>query len=183
MAITASGSIEIAAPAAAVFPWLTERDRLARWVGGNQDMMPADSSELVVGYRGTAQYPGPGGAAEEMELEVIALDPPHRFSYRQTHARGVTAVDYALTESDGQTRVEGTSTTEWRTPQMDMFKPVEQQIANLPSYAQEITRRQLEQVSEQIQHTDTNPQVEAEMNRQFAESLEKLKRTVEACRA
>ena len=31
-----------------------------------------------------------------------------------------------------------------------------------------------------MQHTDTNPAVEAEMDRQFAESLEKLKRTVEA---
>jgi hypothetical protein len=64
-----------------------------------------------------------------------------------------------------------------------MFKQVEQQIASLPSYAQEMTRRQLEQVEGQMQHTDTNPQVEAEMNRRFAESLEKLKRTVEECPA
>ena len=75
MAITAVGSIEIAAPAAAVFPWLTEREKLAEWVGGNQDQMLADSADLVVGYRGRAQYPGPGGAAQEMELEVRAIDP------------------------------------------------------------------------------------------------------------
>lgn len=105
MAITASGSIEIAAPAAAVFAWLTERDKLAQWVGGNQVQMPASSSELAVGYRGTAQYPGPGGAEQEMELEVTAVDPPHQFSYRQTYAEGVTAVDYLLTESEGQTHV------------------------------------------------------------------------------
>lgn len=53
MAITASGSIEIGAPAAAVFAWLTE----------------------------------------------------HQFSYGQTYAEGVTAVDYLLTESEGQTHV------------------------------------------------------------------------------
>ncbi len=180
MAITASGSIEIAAPAAAVFAWLTERDKLAQWVGGNQAQMPASSSELAVGYRGTAQYPGPGGAEQEMELEVTAIDPPHRFSYRQSYAEGVTAVDYVLTESEGQTRVQGTSTTEWKTSQTDMYKQVEQQIASMPSYAQEMTRRQLAQVEEQMEHTDTNPQVEAEMNRRFAESLEKLKRTVES---
>ena len=158
MAITASGSIEIAAPAAAVFAWLTERDKLAQWVGGNQAQMPASSSELAVGYRGTAQYPGPGGAEQEMELEVTAVDPPHQFSYRQTYAEGVTAVDYLLTESEGQTHVIGTSITEWKTSGTDMFKQVEQQM----------------------QHTDTNPAVEAEMDRQFAESLEKLKRTVES---
>lgn len=180
MAITASGSIEIAAPAAAVFAWLTERDKLAQWVGGNQAQMPASSSELAVGYRGTAQYPGPGGAEQEMELEVTAVDPPHQFSYRQTYAEGVTAVDYLLTESEGQTHRVGTSITEWKTSGTDMFKQVEQQIASLPSYAQEISRRQLEQVEHQMQHTDTNPAVEAEMDRQFAESLEKLKRTVES---
>ena len=180
MAITASGSIEIAAPAAAVFAWLTERDELAQWVGGNQAQMPALSSQLAVGYRGTVQYPGPGGAEQEMELEVTAVDPPHQFSYRQTYAEGVTAVDYLLTESEGQTHVIGTSITEWKTSGTDVFKQVEQQIASLPSDAQEISRRQLEQVEQQMQHTDTNPAVEAEMDRQFAESLEKLKRTVEA---
>ena len=92
----------------------------------------------------------------------------------------MTAVEYTLTESDGRTHVAGTSTTEWKTSGTDMFKQVEQQIASLPSYAQEISRRQLQQVEEQMQHADTNPAVEAEMNRQFAESLEKLKRTVEA---
>ena len=115
-----------------------------------------------------------------MELEVTAVDPPHQFPYRQTYAEGVTAVDYLLTESEGQTHVIGTSITEWKTSGTDMFKQVEQQIASLPSYAQEISRRQLEQVEQQMQHTDTNPAVEAEMDRQFAESLEKLKRTVEA---
>jgi hypothetical protein len=115
-----------------------------------------------------------------MVFEVTAIDPPHQFSYTQTYAEGVTAVDYVLTESHGGTHVAGTSTTEWRTSGTDMFKQVEQQIASLPSYAQEISRRQLQQVSEQMQHTDTNPAVEAEMSRQFAESLEKLKRTVEA---
>ena len=115
-----------------------------------------------------------------MELEVTAVDPPHQFSYRQTYAEGVTAVDYLLTESEGQTHIIGTSITEWKTSGTDMFKQVEQQIASLPSYAQEISRRQLEQVEQQMQHTDTNPAVEAEMDRQFAESLEKLKRTVES---
>lgn len=181
MAITALGSIEIAAPAAQVFPWLTEREKLTQWVGGNQEMMPASSSELVVGYRGRARYPGPGGAEEEMELEVTAVDPPHGFSYRQTYAEGVTVVEYVLAESDGQTHVSGTSTTEWKTSGTDMFKQVEDQIASLPAYAQEISRRQLEQVEQQMQHTDTNPAVEAEMNRRVAESLEKLKETVEAC--
>jgi uncharacterized protein YndB with AHSA1/START domain len=180
VAIIASGSIEIAAPAAAVFPWLTEREKLAQWVGGNQDQMPASSSELAVGYRGTARYPGPGGTEEEMELEVTAIDPPHQFSFRQAYAEGVTAVEYLLTESEGQTHVAGTSTTEWKTSGTDMFKQVEQRIASLPDYVQEISRRQLQQVEEQMQHTDTNPAVEAEMNRQLAESLEKLKRTVEA---
>ena len=180
MAIVAEGSIEIAAPAAAVFPWLTEREKLAQWVGGNQDMMPASSSELAVGYRGTGSYPGPGGAEEEMVLEVTAIDPPHQFSYTQSYAEGVTAVEYVLTESEGQTHVAGTSTTEWKTSGTDMFKQVEQQIASLPAYAQEISRRQLDQVEQQMAHTDTNPAVEAEMNRRFAESLEKLKRVAEA---
>jgi len=70
-----------------------------------------------------------------MELEVTAVDPPHQFSYRQTYAEGVTAVDYLLTESEGQTHVIGTSITEWKTSGTDMFKQVEQQIASLPSYA------------------------------------------------
>jgi uncharacterized protein YndB with AHSA1/START domain len=180
VAIVASGSVEIAAPAAAVFPWLTEREKLAQWVGGNQEMMPASSSELVVGYRGAGTYPGPGGAAEEMVLEVNAVDAPHQFSYTQSYAEGVTAVEYALTESGGRTHVAATSTTEWRTSGTDMFNQVEQQIASLPAYAREISRRQLAQVEEQMAHTDSNPAVEAEMNRRFAESLENLKRTVEA---
>jgi hypothetical protein len=110
---------------------------------------------------------------------MTAIDPPHQFSYTQTYAEGVTAVDYVLTESDRRTHVAGTSTTEWKTSGTDMFEQVQQQIASLPSYAQQISRRQLQRVSEQMRHTDTNPAVEMEMNRQFAESLEKLKRTVE----
>ena len=38
-----------------------------------------------------------------MELEVTAVDPP--LLLRQTYAEGVTAVDYLLTESEGQTHV------------------------------------------------------------------------------
>jgi uncharacterized protein YndB with AHSA1/START domain len=179
MAFTASGDIEISAPPATVFAWLTERERLERWVEGNLDMMPADPSELRVGYRGKSTFTSPDGTTHDLAMEVTGLDPPRRFAFRETYPGSTTEVEYRLAESGGGTRLDAATSTEWETSQMDVFKAVEEQIATMPRFAQAIARAQMERAEERLEHSDVNPRVEADMQRQFAESLARLKEAVE----
>jgi uncharacterized protein YndB with AHSA1/START domain len=178
MAFQTATSIEISAPPATVFAWLTERDKLSRWVEGNLDMMPADTSQLHTGYKGESTFQGPDGSTGRLEYEMTAYEPPYRISYRQTQAGATTLADYQLREAGAGTLVEASTSTDWDVEQMSAFQQAEAQVANLPSFARDMVRQQLEQAEQQME--SANPAVDAQMKKMFDEGLAKLKDAVES---
>jgi uncharacterized protein YndB with AHSA1/START domain len=181
MTFQAATSVEIAAPPATVFAWLTERDKLSRWVEGDLDMM-ADPSQLHTGYTGESTFKGADGSTRKLAYEITAYEPPLRYAYRQTQEGATTLAEFRLSPTGSATLVEASTSTEWDVDQMTGFQQMEQQaeaqIANAPSFVQDMVRRQLEQAESQMQ--TANPAIDAKMKAMFDDSLAKLKEAVEA---
>ncbi len=85
-AYTIERDIDIDAPAEVVWRTITEPDQIARWL--------ADSSDVAArpGAVGTLAFGGHGeGHPLVVNLAVVTVDRPHRFSFRWTHPSGATA--------------------------------------------------------------------------------------------
>jgi uncharacterized protein YndB with AHSA1/START domain len=70
-------AVEIARQPEAVFPYLTEPERLLRWVGGLREFVPADDGEAQVGSR-SRQRMRIAGHDWTFEGAVVELDPDER---------------------------------------------------------------------------------------------------------
>jgi uncharacterized protein YndB with AHSA1/START domain len=75
--VTNEHEIEIGRPPEAVFPYLTEPDRLLRWVGGLRSFVPENGEEAQVGSR-SRQRMRIAGHDWEFEGEVLELEPDER---------------------------------------------------------------------------------------------------------
>ena len=181
MTFQAATSVEIAAPPATVFAWLTEREKVAGWVEGDLSMMP-DPSGFHVGYKGHSTVQGADGSTRTLDYEVTVWEPPHLYSYRQTQEGMTTLAEFRLSEAGAGTLLEASTSTEWELDQMTAFKQAqaeaEAHIANQPSFVQDMVRRQMEQAEHQAE--GGNPAVDAKMKTMFDESLAKLKQAVES---
>ena len=180
MTFQAATSVEIAAPPATVFAWLTDREKLARWVEGDLSMMP-DPAGFHTGYKGQSTVQGTDGSTRTVDYEITTWEPPRLYAYRQTQAGATTLAEFRLSDVGGGTLLEASTSTEWDVDQMPGFQQMEQQaeaqIANAPSYVQEMVRHQLEQAERQAQAA--NPAIDAKMKKMFDDSLAKLKEAVE----
>lgn len=181
MTFQAATSIEIAAPPATVFAWMTERDKVGRWVEGDLSMMP-DPSGFHTGYTGQSTIQAADGSTRTLDYEITAYEPPHLYSYKQTQSGATTLAEFRLSEAGSGTLLEASTSTEWDVDQMEGFQKMEQQaeaqIANAPSFVQDMVRRQIEQAERQTQAA--NPAIDARMKKMFDESLAKLKQAVES---
>jgi uncharacterized protein YndB with AHSA1/START domain len=93
-----AASIEIAAPAAEVFPWLVESERRLQWVDGL-----VASEELGGGRYGETLEAA--GRRVDVTSEIVDRDEPRRLEVR-SEGGGVTAlIAHRLEESDGATTV------------------------------------------------------------------------------
>ena len=106
-------SIEIARPPGQVFAWLTEKDKLPRWVGWLVEVR--ESGPPGVGARRVWVMDDPN-MNQKIEVlgEITTHEPPHRLAVHTSMQGGFDGtVVYTLTELDsGRTRLEGAS--EWR---------------------------------------------------------------------
>jgi uncharacterized protein YndB with AHSA1/START domain len=97
-------SVEIARPAADVFPWLLDVDKRLQWVDGLVSSEPLDGPEPRTGsrYREVlSQY----GVRTTVETTIQRLEPPRDLSLR-VRTRGLDATTHTrLEERDGATHV------------------------------------------------------------------------------
>jgi len=97
-------TVSIPRPAAEVFPWLFDEDKVPRWTSDLESYERLDQGPLSVGSR-IRQALVVGGQRLSFELELVRLEPPHaaegRFSLQGFEATNL----YSLAEADGATRV------------------------------------------------------------------------------
>lgn len=96
--------VEIGAPPAAVFPWLTDPDRLSRWVGGFMGSEPIGSGEVRVGARSRDTIEAEGRRFE-VETEIVELRPGTRLAVRITSSSHDQTDEYDLGARDGATQL------------------------------------------------------------------------------
>jgi uncharacterized protein YndB with AHSA1/START domain len=75
--VTNEHTVEIERPPGAVFPYLTEPDRLLRWVGGLRSFVPENGEKAEVGSR-SRQRMRIAGRDWDFEGEVLELEPEER---------------------------------------------------------------------------------------------------------
>ena len=94
--------VEIGAPAATVFPWLVEPDRLSRWISGFVGSGPIGSGEVRVGSRSRDIIEAEGRRIE-VETEIVELRPGERLAVRITSSSHDQDDSYDLDARDGAT--------------------------------------------------------------------------------
>jgi uncharacterized protein YndB with AHSA1/START domain len=181
MAYEATGTIEIAAPPEAVFPWLTDPQKLPRWTGmDSAGLLPGNSSDLHPGYRSTGAFSTPDGE-RDLEFEVVTHDPPHEFAFRETYRGGKSVATYRLSDSGDGTRLDVHATID-SAALAGVPDRVEQQVDELPGPTRRFARWQIHRIEEQLEsgQIGSMPGVEERMSAMVNDELAKLKQCVEA---
>jgi uncharacterized protein YndB with AHSA1/START domain len=105
-------TIEIARPPAAVFPYLTEPERLKRWVGGLTTFEAVDGESAQVGAQ-SRQVMVIRGREWVLDGELTALE-PDRLVQARMEGRGFTATtSYSLEPVESGTRLTATVESEF----------------------------------------------------------------------
>jgi uncharacterized protein YndB with AHSA1/START domain len=106
-------SVEIARPAATVFPWLVDVDRRLRWVDGLEASEPLEPGEPRAGSR-FRETLSQHGLRTTVETTVERLDAPREIALA-VRGRGVAARTITtLTEQDGRTLLRSALETDRR---------------------------------------------------------------------
>ncbi len=128
MGMKTSAVISIAKPAAEVFRWLVEPEKLAAWAGG-AGLMPADPAALHSGFEASGPIPALAGDAH---LRIENWNPPLGFAVTMTYAGGDATTTYALSESGGTTTLSSSSDSDWGKPDLsEMEKQMAQQSPDI----------------------------------------------------
>lgn len=97
-------SLTVAKPAAVVFPWLLDADKVPRWTSDLERYEPLDPAPLKVGSR-VQEVLVVSGQRLDTQLEIVRFDPP-RGAESTFELQGITARNvYTLEERSGQTTV------------------------------------------------------------------------------
>jgi carbon monoxide dehydrogenase subunit G len=97
-------TVEIPRPAAEVFPWLLEEDKVPRWTGDLRTYERLDDGALATGSR-IRQVLEVSGRTIDVELEVAAYEPPTGAQTRFS-TNGIQVVStYALEAAGAGTRL------------------------------------------------------------------------------
>lgn len=174
MGMQTNGRVEIAKPAAEVFSWLIEPEKLTAWAG-SPGIMPADPAVLAVGYENSGPVPGIAGGDARMRVE--AWNPPLTFAVTVSYAGGDAKTTYALAESGGVTTLTCTSDTDWAQPDLGA---VEAQIAAQPPEVQAAMHHAIDMMNQQVGAGTYDAGTQAMMQQALDASLQKLKALVEA---
>jgi uncharacterized protein YndB with AHSA1/START domain len=102
---TSIATIEIEAPAADVYRYLTTPRLLSEWIGGLLSHTPlGGAGELRLGARGWDKARD-GGSDVELESEVVAFEPDRSLNVRIESKGFKVMTDFHLFESAGRTTV------------------------------------------------------------------------------
>lgn len=96
--------VRVAAAPEQVFPWLTEPERLTRWLGGLVESKPLTPDGLRVGAR-SREVVVEGGRRMEMESVVTRYEPNRALAVRIEAGPFASEIDYELTPSGGATQL------------------------------------------------------------------------------
>src|SRR3954447_4220427 len=179
MPLETTRTIEIGAPLGEVFSWLIEPDKLKAWTDADS-RLPADSSELRVGYRVDGSFAAPDGE-RQFELEITAYDPPRELAYVETYDGGKATAAYRLSESSTGTVVEAAMSADAAAPVTSVPEAVQAQIAQLPAIQREMAEHEMANAMKQMAtyNAADNPQVREQWKSKLDADLEKLKELVE----
>src|SRR5687768_3192658 len=97
-------TVTVDKPAAEVFPWLLDADKVPRWTGGLDAYEPLDPPPLRVGSR-IRQELTVSGHQLRFELRVAELDEPRRAVLRFEGSGFKAANEYTVAESGSGCRV------------------------------------------------------------------------------
>jgi uncharacterized protein YndB with AHSA1/START domain len=131
MPLSTTRTIEIGAPPDEVFTWLVEADKLKAWTDSTSQL-PADSSELHVGWRTEGSFQAPDGQ-RTFEFEITAYEPPHELAYVDTYAGGKATASYRLTETTDGTRLDAAMSADTAAAPTTVPDAVRQQIEQMPT--------------------------------------------------
>ena len=175
MGMLTNGRVEIAAPAADVFDWLTDPAKLTTWLGAAGGM-PEDASQLRVGWTSTTDTPPLG----KVTVEIIEYDPPTKLKYRSTYSGGDSIAGYQLTEGEGVTTVVFEGDTDWARPEGAWDAAVDKGLEGQPADIRAAAEAQLDQVEDQLESGAFDDLAKGQMQQALDASLQKLKSLVEA---
>jgi len=106
-------TIEIARPPATVFPYLTEPERLKRWVGGLTTFEPVEGGQSAQVGALSRQVMVIRGKEWKLDGELTALEPDHLVEALM-EGKGIKAkTSYVLEPVDGGTRLTATVESEY----------------------------------------------------------------------
>jgi uncharacterized protein YndB with AHSA1/START domain len=170
--------IEINAPPATVFEWVTQRAKVAQWAGADPSYLPTDNAELKTGYSGKGTMAAPDGQ-RALDFEVTAFEPPNVFSYKVTYAGGDSLTTYRLTASGTGTTLDVSSDTDYA--KMAMPQQIEARVDAMPKMVQMFSHHKLHEMEQEIESgsMDDNPQIKAAMETATKVALEKMKQLAE----
>jgi uncharacterized protein YndB with AHSA1/START domain len=118
VSVSTEASVEIGAPAGAVFRWLVERDRATEWLGAGLGWLPTDPADLRAGWTAKtrlAQRTPRGPKYVDAEIEVLGIEPPSLAHFRTIVPALVVETSYRLQPSGpGRTRLDCTVETSHR---------------------------------------------------------------------
>lgn len=114
--------IEVARPAAVLFPWLVEGPKLRKWVAGMESFEP-QSAETQVGQKAQVVLVR-DGRRYEVASELVAFTPPTLLQVRMEHSEFADLVEYTLVEHDGTTTLTQRSSTQFRDMLFRLLTPL-----------------------------------------------------------
>jgi uncharacterized protein YndB with AHSA1/START domain len=118
-----AAEVDIARPAAEIFPYLVEADKRLRWVHGLVESTPLDDGRPRAGTR-FRDVVVDHGQRTTIDAEVERYEPSHGLTAR-LEARGfVSRVSYRLDEEDGRTHVDCTVETQFTMRVARLLAPV-----------------------------------------------------------
>lgn len=175
MSLKTSAAVEIAAPPAEVFRWITEVDKLTTWMGG-AGAMPADSSQLKVGFTAQGTMPAPEGQ-RATTLTVTAWDPPASFGCTIAYPGGDSIALYTLAATPTGTRLELTGDTDWAS--MDR-SALDREMDKQSQAVQDLVDDQVEAMMARFTSGAFDSGTQAAMQKSVEDSLAKLKILIES---
>jgi uncharacterized protein YndB with AHSA1/START domain len=168
-----NAQITIAKPAADVFRWLVEPEKLTAWAGG-PGLMPADPAALHTGFEASGPIPALAGDAH---MRIENWNPPLGFAVTMTYAGGDATTTYALTESGGTTTLTCSSDSDWGKPDLSAM---EKQMAQQSPEIQAAMHHAIDLMNSQVGSGAYDATAQQGMQAALEQSLAKLKSLVEA---
>ncbi|MEP6480186.1 MAG: SRPBCC domain-containing protein [Rhodoglobus sp.] len=174
MGMKTHAAVDIAAPIATVFAWLTEPKKLVAWMGAS-GAMPNDTSLLKPGFTATAPMPTPG-QTRESTLTVTEISPPRSFAFTIAYDGGDSITKYTLSQTGAVTHLEIDADTDWAAP--DLSK-VEENLEGQSWVIRAFVHHQLTVAEHKLADGGFDAQTQPYLQAALQQSMDKLKTVIE----